>query len=522
MNLSVCVRQCMVLLMCVNGGGKCKGNLIVLWVELCTFVTNMAKNDIIINIQIKNKMKKISSLLILVMLTIGMGLTSCDEQLDNAVDPGVMPAVEEEVKLLGAALEKGATVTINYTAGGTSYIATFQKGDGDAYTLISNYKKPSTTRAMTRSVLSIVSEGDGASLGDKMQLKLVGDNLLFSVMTFLDSPLFEALINVVSGEVTVHNTNAFGFDSTIGGFSVNDEPQNIKVPEMQSVKVLTDKELSFAVKYIDGESWADVTKRNDEWIEITTTTEGYVSVIFSNKLIIETLKGETEGTKTLEELEALYNTYFSGSFYLYVKENSNLNSRARTRAVAYIYTPIKSTDPVDVDKTYILGPAVPHALTSAVVGEIVGDDGKAYASDKYKLSAIGVKAVAMVAYKSETVGSSLAIALEDVSENKLSWNNSGTNNNSKTAAQWCSEWNTSNSITGGNWQLPSKDQWNNMIQGLGGASSLQTKLGLQDNYWSSIEHESNTNDAYRYNFGNNGWYQGNKNDLCNVRACLAF
>ena len=36
-------------------------------------------------------MKKISNLLILALLTIGMGLTSCDEMLDNAVNPGVMP-----------------------------------------------------------------------------------------------------------------------------------------------------------------------------------------------------------------------------------------------------------------------------------------------------------------------------------------------------------------------------------------------------------------------------------------------
>ena len=33
-------------------------------------------------------MKKIGNLLILALLTIGMGLTSCDEQLDNAVTPG--------------------------------------------------------------------------------------------------------------------------------------------------------------------------------------------------------------------------------------------------------------------------------------------------------------------------------------------------------------------------------------------------------------------------------------------------
>ena len=46
-------------------------------------------------------MKKISNLLILALLTIGMGLTSCDEQLDNAVvpyTPGVTPTVEDIIK----------------------------------------------------------------------------------------------------------------------------------------------------------------------------------------------------------------------------------------------------------------------------------------------------------------------------------------------------------------------------------------------------------------------------------------
>ena len=40
-------------------------------------------------------MKKIGNLLILALLAIGMGLTSCDEQLDNAVVPGVTPGTDE-------------------------------------------------------------------------------------------------------------------------------------------------------------------------------------------------------------------------------------------------------------------------------------------------------------------------------------------------------------------------------------------------------------------------------------------
>lgn len=46
-------------------------------------------------------MRKISSLLMMALLAIGMGLTSCDEQLDNAVTPytpGVTPTVEDIIK----------------------------------------------------------------------------------------------------------------------------------------------------------------------------------------------------------------------------------------------------------------------------------------------------------------------------------------------------------------------------------------------------------------------------------------
>ena len=52
-------------------------------------------------------MKKISNLLIMALLTIGMGLTSCDEQLDNAVTPytpGVTP--ESEVAVTGITLSE--------------------------------------------------------------------------------------------------------------------------------------------------------------------------------------------------------------------------------------------------------------------------------------------------------------------------------------------------------------------------------------------------------------------------------
>ena len=93
-----------------------------------------------------------------------------------------------------------------------------------------------------------------------------------------------------------------------------------------------------------------------------------------------------------------------------------------------------------------------HALASSAVGEIVGSDGLAYAAaDKDNLP-LGVTAVAMVAYKSETAGESLAIQLNGSPVSKK-WADAKTYAEGLTA------------VPGGTWRLPSKDDWQNMFLG---------------------------------------------------------
>ena len=98
------------------------------------------------------------------------------------------------------------------------------------------------------------------------------------------------------------------------------------------------------------------------------------------------------------------------------------------------------------------GPVRGHALASSAVGEIVGSDGLAYyASDKNNLPS-GVTAVAMIAYKSETPGKSLAIQL-NASPAERNWSDAKTYAEGLTA------------VPGGTWRLPSKDDWQNMFVG---------------------------------------------------------
>jgi len=150
-----------------------------------------------------------------------------------------------------------------------------------------------------------------------------------------------------------------------------------------------------------------------------------------------------------------------------------------------------------------------HALTSAKFGEIVCSDGKAYAAaDKDNLPE-GVKAEALVCYVDGEHG--LALAMADVKDEKMSWDNKRGANDGKSAAEWCTGWNTSHPITGATWLLASQTQWNNMISAAGSASNLSNAFSavggtnLQAwSYWSSTPNHGGSA-AWSYYFPDSEW-----------------
>ena len=178
----------------------------------------------------------------------------------------------------------------------------------------------------------------------------------------------------------------------------------------------------------------------------------------------------------------------------------------------------------NVKRTYAAAAApTAYTLAESTVGMIVGSDGKAYAAaDKNNLPS-GVTAVAMVAYKSATAGSSLAIALAD--EGYMYWATAKSTCQGKTA------------IGGYSWKLPSKDEWNQMFgadvnadnanytnlnTALATAGGDSSKLPKGPYYWSSSEYFEDL--AWLVNLRGDGAYW----DYCGkfsdqrVRACLAF
>ena len=160
-------------------------------------------------------------------------------------------------------------------------------------------------------------------------------------------------------------------------------------------------------------------------------------------------------------------------------------------------------------------------IVNPVVGQVIGSDGKNYAADATLPT--GVTAVAKICYVSGSGG--LALALADIGYR--TWDNSGSYNNGKTAAELCSAWNTSKAITGGTWKLATKDEWDNMISAAGTYSALRDGFSSvggtdmqSDGYWSSME--SNSDNAYYNDFYSGGWFNTSKYYSYYVRACLAF
>ena len=303
-------------------------------------------------------MKKLNSYLLLGALMIGlpMLLTSCEDLFGEWSKPVVVQTppstVVAEAKVLGAALEAGATVSISYNVGSTTYVATFVKNSDDSYTLQSN-AKISAARALTRGVSDpTVTVGDGATVGDQVQLLLSGNKLKLVVKAANGNPLFEATMNIETGEIAIFNTNAKGVNCTIGSFAVNGDTKDIKNPEMQNVTVnfahtlvvpATSISLSltfnYAVQYLNGETWADVIARYkaSDHGEISTTDDGFISITFRQDIAAEVVK---TAVSQLDADKAVQMTPDKQS------EMATIVSQTKY----YLYTttvPVKSTDVVD-------------------------------------------------------------------------------------------------------------------------------------------------------------------------------
>lgn len=279
------------------------------------------------------------------LFVLSMCFTSCEGALDDILGewskptPQVPSNVVEEAGVLGAALKTGAKVAITYTVGAKTYKATFTKNSDDSYTLDSNEEiTPSSTRGMTRAFESsfIVPVGTGGFIGDRIQLVRRPEKLNFFVFSSTNVPLFKAELRISDGKADVTNLNGANIDCAIKGVDVNGAQINVQIPEKLSVKI-TKSNISYAVKFSEGDTWADVAEsfKENDMVKIATTTDDYISVNLSRDFVVSALKAAGE---TQEDAETLYNSTYSDTFYLFIGSG----------------TYVKSTDEVGPEDSYTL------------------------------------------------------------------------------------------------------------------------------------------------------------------------
>ena len=162
-------------------------------------------------------------------------------------------------------------------------------------------------------------------------------------------------------------------------------------------------------------------------------------------------------------------------------------------------------------------------IVNPAVGQIIGSDGNNYGANATLPT--GVTAVAKICYVGSETGvagytNGLALALTDKGE--MIWSEA-------TGASGAAAHTPAAPTTTSSWMLPSRDQWNKMINAAGGYTALRdgfsgitgaSNLQSDGYYWSSTEYSSSR--AWRYDFDDGIWSNNDKYFERQVRACLAF
>ena len=192
------------------------------------------------------------------------------------------------------------------------------------------------------------------------------------------------------------------------------------------------------------------------------------------------------------------------------------------------------SDLSNIKFTVELGTAEGHALSASTVGMIVGSDGKAYPMGDKDFLPTGVKAEAVVTYKSGSNGFALAI---------VDYPNKG--NHDAASGTYLTQWRSAHPVSGCTWVLPTREQWKNTYNGFGGtaptaihpATGYQGDMGnlntyltgaggtaMTGNHWTNTENGTNawvcTNSSSAANWCN--FNSNEKNENLFVRYGIAF
>ena len=241
---------------------------------------------------------------------------------------------------------------------------------------------------------------------------------------------------------------------------------------------------------------------------LAVSTEVTVSFKYSNQITM-TKAVTTDATGNATFAVGLPRSYNLSNCSLTVGGNAiTLNLPNQTIAAGKIYNITRA-----VPLTY---PIALSAATSAYVGSVVTTDGNVYATVA-DASTASKTAAAMITYVSST-GHGLALALAD--EGQMSWD---------TAVTTCNSKNNTTLVDNCIWKFADLYEMDTMVSGAGDYVALRdgfSRVGATNmqaaDYWVNDEYYYDTDEGIFYNFSLNNSGRSPKNNIKNVRACLAF
>ena len=455
-------------------------------------------------------MKKISNLLMMALLAIGMGLTSCDEQLDNAVNPGVMPVVDEDPSVTGVttfselqtALSAGKDVKLMNDIVCTAEIEI----TSGALTIDGNGKKLSTTSA-----IRAFKVGSSATVAFK--------NLTLTGFVNEGGPAINNSGTIVLDGCTISNCHV---NNTNGGGAIENKGKLYAINTTFSGNY--SGEIGGAINnyngslYMSGCTFTDnYTTQSDAYYGGAIGINGGTEVRLINCSFSENKYGTATGPSDIGVYWKPTSYTIAGCTGAAIASRDGGAITTNTTGTATL----NYSDLSNISFTYTPVPTA-STLAESTVGMIVGSDGKAYAvADKDNLPS-GTTAEAYIAYKSATAGESRAIALTNDVAFGTSWDAFNLN------PGWNSTPNRT-SIDNCTWQWPTKADFENMLAHL---KTLSTDNGVLEDgcvYMSSTTYEQNNARFWNLFFkpsnseirlGHNYKNGGDLNRT--VRAVLAF
>ena len=461
------------------------------------------------------------------LLMAGAAFTACSSD-DNSIEQPANP-VGEKTYTLTINASKGANASTRALKLETSGALTAYWENGDELSVLNSTNGEFLTGSLTaKNANGGTATFSGAltgtiAVGDELHLFYhqptgIGDFLaqtgtLESAAARDEAVAIVTVASVEGGEITISETSAiFQTQTPMLKLTLTDGTNKLNATQLKVSATMTVASLSMT---------EDIATFTLAPATYTTNGDGILYFALPSKTnvaaaLVDKIKAKVPSIAAMVTIDAV-KTALDGATLTYTATVGS-DTYTATKDNGYTFAAGKYYAGTLTMKKALTYPIALSAVTSDYIGSVVTTDGNVYATATDAVTASKLP-VAMIAYVSGT-GHGLALALADEAS-QINWDTA--NGASGAAAH-------TPIVTGYSWKLPSKDDWENMINAAGGYEALRdgfssvggNNLEEEDYYWSSTDYEDDSNKAWYY-YSDGGYFGYFYKDFdILVRACLAF